>query len=128
MGVAMSDILGRRTERAAVQTLLNSARAGRSSALVVRGEAGIGKTTLLDHARAAAGEDGFRVESLVGVEAERQFAFAGLHHLCAPLLRGDKGLPEPQRTALAVAFGQRSGSPPDRFLVGLAILNLLAEA
>ncbi|MFC7787859.1 ATP-binding protein [Microbacterium sp. MAHUQ-60] len=124
----MSDVLGRRTERAAVQALLNGARAGRSSALVVRGEAGIGKTTLLDHARAAAGEDGFRVESLVGVEAERQFAFAGLHHLCAPLLRGDKGLPEPQRTALAVAFGQRSGAPPDRFLVGLAILNLLAEA
>src|SRR5690606_40673394 len=66
--------------------------------------------------------------SLVGVEAERQFAFAGLHQLCAPLVGGMDELPEPQRTALAVAFGQRSGAAPDRFLVGLAVLNLLAEA
>src|SRR5690606_25877095 len=82
----------------------------------------------LEHALAAADESAFRVESLVGVEAERQFAFAGLHQLCAPLVGGMDELPEPQRAALAVAFGQRSGAAPDRFLVGLAVLNLLAEA
>lgn len=124
----MSDLLGRRAERDAVQALLTGAGAGRSAALVIRGEAGIGKTALLEHALAAADESAFRVESLVGVEAERQFAFAGLHQLCAPLVGGMDELPEPQRTALAVAFGQRSGAAPDRFLVGLAVLNLLAEA
>src|SRR5690606_36266136 len=127
-GAAVSDLLGRRAERDAVQALLTGAGAGRSAALVIRGEAGIGKTALLEHALAAADESAFRVEALVGVEAERQFAFAGLHQLCAPLVGGMDELPEPQRTALAVAFGQRSGAAPDRFLVGLAVLNLLAEA
>ena len=103
------------------------ARAGRSGVLVVRGEAGIGKTALLGQAREAARRAGFRVESSVGVEAEAQFAFAGLHQLCGPLLGRLGELPEPQQAALGVAFGLRAGPAPDRFLVGLATLTLVAE-
>lgn len=93
----------------------------------MRGEAGIGKSALLDHARGAAHAAGFRVESATGVEAETQFAFAALHQLCAPLLDRADALPDPQRSALDVAFGRQGGAAPDRFLVGLATLNLLAE-
>lgn len=107
--------------------LLALARTSRSGVVVVRGEAGIGKSALLDHARERAESSGFRVESSTGVESETQFAFAGLHQLCAPALDRIDGLPEPQRTALAVAFGTRAGAAPDRFLVGLATLNLLAD-
>jgi hypothetical protein len=106
--------------------MLARARDGRSGALVVHGEAGIGKTALLEHARDAA--SGFRVRQVAGVEAEMPFAFAALHQLCAPLLDRLVTLPDPQRTALGVALGQTSGAPPDRFLVGLATLGLLAEA
>jgi DNA-binding CsgD family transcriptional regulator len=118
-------LLGRRAERKAIERLLADARTGRSGALVVRGEAGIGKTALLEHACSAA--SGFRIERAVGVESEMEFAFAGLHQLCAPLLDRLGGLPDPQQAALAVAFGLRAGDPPDRFLVGLAALCLLAE-
>ncbi|WP_396655548.1 ATP-binding protein [Microbacterium sp.] len=124
----LADLLGRRTERDAVGTLLSRARAGRSGAFVVRGEAGIGKTALLGFAREEASAQGYRIESATGMEAEMHFAFAGLHQLCQPLLERAEGLPDPQRAALDVAFGQRDGSAPDRFLVGLATLNLLAEA
>ncbi|TDC94627.1 LuxR family transcriptional regulator [Actinomadura sp. 7K507] len=123
----MVDLVGRRVEREAVEHLLNEARAGRSGSLVVRGEAGIGKTALLEHARALASSSGFRVASAVGVESEAQFAFGGLHQLCAPLLDRAEVLPDPQRAALNVAFGQQAGPAPDRFLIGLAVLNLLAE-
>ena len=126
-GVILTNLLGRRAEREAVEKVLAQARAGRSGAIVVRGEAGIGKTALLEHARVIAGSSGFRVESSVGVESETQFAFAGLHQLCAPLLEHMDALPEPQQAALGVAFGLRDGRAPDRFLVGLATLNLLAE-
>ncbi|MCC9145001.1 MULTISPECIES: LuxR family transcriptional regulator [unclassified Arthrobacter] len=122
------DFLGRAAERAAVDDLLSQARAGLSGALVVHGEAGIGKTALLEYARGRADASGFRVVSSVGVECETQFAFGGLHQLCAPLLDRMGALPEPQQTALGVAFGQQSGAVPDRFLIGLATLNLLAEA
>lgn len=120
--------MGRRAERDVVEHLLAEALAGRSGALVVRGEAGIGKTAVLERARDTAAGSGFRVESSVGVESEMQFAFAGLHQLCAPLLDRAGALPAPQQAALGVAFGQRDGAAPDRFLVGLATLNLLAEA
>lgn len=123
----MTELLGRRTELDTVDALLSRARSGRSGALVLRGEAGIGKTALLETARLAAEASGFRVESSVGAESEAQFAFAGLHQLCAPLLDRVGSLPAPQQAALGVAFGQRSGETPDRFLVGLATLNLLAE-
>jgi DNA-binding CsgD family transcriptional regulator len=121
------DLWGRRAEREVVELLLSGARAGRSGVLVLRGEAGIGKTALLQHARDTAVSSGFRVARAVGVESETQFAFAGLHQLCTPLLDRTEELPEPQRAALGVAFGRRSGAAPDRFLVGLATLNLLAE-
>ncbi|PSL06091.1 regulatory LuxR family protein [Haloactinopolyspora alba] len=117
---------GRHAEREAVDRLLAHAQAGRSGVLVVRGEAGIGKTALLRHARDAA--SGFRVVHAVGVEAESGFAFAGLHQLCAPVLEHLGALPEPQQSALAVGLGRRSGDRPDPFLVGLATLGLLAEA
>ncbi len=120
-------LLGRHAERETVEQLLAGTRSGRSGALVVRGEAGIGKTALLEHARDTAVSSGFRVEHAAGVESETQFAFAGLHQLCAPLLDRASELPDPQQTAIGVAFGLRAGAVPDRFLVGLAVLNLLAE-
>lgn len=95
---------------------------------MVHGEAGIGKTALLDHAREHALAAGFRVEGCTGVEAETPFAFAGLQQLCTSLLDGVGTLPQPQEAALAVALGLREGAVPDRFLVGLATLNLLTEA
>lgn len=119
--------MGRRSERDAVESFLSLARSGRSGSLVLRGEAGIGKTVLLEHARDTALAAAFRVETSVGVEAETQFAFAGLHQLCMPLLDRIGALPEPQQAALGVAFGLHGGAAPDRFLVGLAALNLMAE-
>ena len=123
-----ANLLGRRAERDTISRLLAEAQAGRSGVLVVRGEAGIGKSALLQHARETAASLGIRVESSVGVESETQFAFAGLHQLCAPLLDRIETLPHPQQHALSVALGYQSGAAPDRFLVGLAVLNLLAEA
>jgi hypothetical protein len=125
--VDVTELLGRRVEFEAVSRLLSRAQAGSSGVLVVRGEAGIGKTALVEQAGDTAARSGFRVQSAVGAESETQFAFAGLHQLCAPLLDRAAALPEPQRDALHVAFGQREGTAPDRFLVGLATLNLLAE-
>ncbi|MBB5113302.1 AAA family ATPase [Micromonospora echinospora] len=123
----LANLLGRHAERETVKQLLARAQAGRSGALVVRGEAGIGKTALVEYARDVAAPLGFRAEILAGAESETQFAFAGLHQLCGPLLDRAGALPEPQQAALGVAFGQRAGAAPDRFLVGLATLNLLAE-
>jgi len=104
--------------------VLDQARWGSSAVLVVRGEPGIGKTALLDYAAGRAA--GFRVIRAWGVESEMELAFAGLHQLCVPMLGRLDQLPGPQRDALAVAFGMREGPAPDRFLVGLAVLSLLA--
>ncbi|WP_425564188.1 BREX system ATP-binding domain-containing protein, partial [Pseudonocardia zijingensis] len=120
-------LVGRRAEHAALEQLLARAEGGDSGVLVVCGEAGIGKTALLQHVRGSAVAAGFRVEDAAGVEAEAEFAFAGLHQLCAPMLARAAELPEPQQAALGVAFGMRGGAAPDRFLVGLAVLSLLAE-
>ncbi|HEX9352615.1 MAG TPA: AAA family ATPase, partial [Streptosporangiaceae bacterium] len=117
-------LLDRRGERAAVDRVLDQARAGSSAVLVVRGEPGIGKTALLGYAAGRA--QGFRVVRAWGVESEMELAFAGLHQLCVPMLGRLEQLPRPQRDALAVAFGMREGQAPDRFLVGLAVLSLLA--
>jgi DNA-binding CsgD family transcriptional regulator len=122
------DLVGRHTEREAVERLLTDARAGRSGALALLGEAGLGKTALLEHARSLAAQSGFRVESSVGLAAETQFAFGAVHQLSSSLMGRVDALPEPQQTALRVAFGQQAGAAPDRFLIGLAVLNLLAEA
>jgi AAA ATPase domain len=94
--------------------------------LVVHGEAGVGKTALLDHA-AEAGR-GYRVARTSGVEAERELPFAALQQLCSPLLDPFDRLPQPQHEALGVALGLISGSAPNPFLVGLAVLSLLSEA
>ncbi|HEX6338431.1 MAG TPA: AAA family ATPase [Jiangellaceae bacterium] len=127
MGAKLADLLGRRAEREAIDDLLAQAKAGRSGTLVVRGEAGIGKTAILEHARDTAAPLGLRVEHSAGAESETQFAFAGLHQLCAPLLDRVGVLSDPQQAVLGVAFGERAGAAPDRFMVGLATLNLLAE-
>jgi DNA-binding CsgD family transcriptional regulator len=107
-----------------VDGVLDQARAGSSAVLIVRGEPGIGKTALLGYAAARA--LGFRVIWAWGVESEMELAFAGLHQLCVPMLGRLNQLPRPQRDALAVAFGIQEGQAPDRFLVGLAVLSLLA--
>jgi len=94
-------------------------------ALVVRGEAGVGKSALLEYAVGAAAD--MRVARAAGVESEMELAFASLHLLCVPLLDRLEGLPAVQRDALGVALGLREGGPPDAFLVGVAVLTLLAE-
>jgi DNA-binding CsgD family transcriptional regulator len=94
--------------------------------LVVRGEAGVGKTALLEYVAERA--SGCRIARVSGVESEMELAFAGLHQLCAPILDGLERLPRPQRDGLRVAFGLHDGDAPDRFLVALAALSLLAEA
>src|ERR1700754_3086454 len=114
---------GRHGECDLLDHLLVGTQAGESQVLVVRGEAGIGKTALLDYLAQRA--TGCRVVQASGAESEMELAFAGLPQLCAPLLDRLDRLPGPQRDALATAFGLNSGSPPDRFLVGLAVLSLL---
>ena len=116
---------GRRSECNALDRLVESARAGHSGVLVLRGEAGVGKTALLGHVLEHT--PGCRVVRAAGVESEMELAYAGLHQLCTPMLGHVDGLPGPQRDALATAFGLSAGEPPDRFLVGLAVLSLLAE-
>ncbi len=106
--------------------LLAAVRAGESRVLVVRGEPGVGKTALLDDMATHA--TGCRVVRATGLQSEMEFAFAGLHQLLAPLLHHLERLPAPQRGALRTVFGIGAGPPPDRFLVALAVLSLLAEA
>jgi DNA-binding CsgD family transcriptional regulator len=117
---------GRSNEREALDRELQRIRAGQSSVLVLRGEAGVGKTALLEYVAARASE--CRIARVAGVESEMELAFAGLHQLCAPMLDGLEALPSPQQDALRVAFGMQGGDAPDRFLVALAILSLLAGA
>jgi DNA-binding CsgD family transcriptional regulator len=115
---------GRRNERDALDRQLQRVRTGQSSVQVLRGEAGVGKTALLDYIAERA--SGCRIARIGGVESEMELAFAGLHQLCAPLLDGLEALPSPQQDALRVAFGMQGGAAPDRFLVALATLSLLA--
>jgi DNA-binding CsgD family transcriptional regulator len=116
---------GRRHECETLDRLLTGVRAAESQVLVLRGEAGVGKSALLDHVRERA--TGCRVARAAGVESEMELAFAGLHQLCAPMLGSLAHLPEPQRAAIDTAFGLGVGDVPDRFLVGLALLGLLSE-
>jgi len=113
-------------ECAVLDGLLDSARAGRSGVLVLRGEAGIGKTALLEHASESASD--FTLLRTVGVESEMELAFAALHQLCAPVNDFVDRLPTPQRDALEITFGVSAGAAPDRFLVALATLSLFSEA
>jgi DNA-binding CsgD family transcriptional regulator len=119
-------LFGRELERKALARLLEQVRSGHSAVLVVHGEPGVGKSALLQYTVEAAPD--FRVARTVGVDGEMEFAFAALERLCAPLLELAERLPAPQRDALAVAFGLRSGTAPNPFLVGLAVLGVLSEA
>jgi DNA-binding CsgD family transcriptional regulator/tetratricopeptide (TPR) repeat protein len=106
--------------------MLDRVREGESAVLVMRGEAGIGKTALLRYCARQASS--CRVAQIAGVASELEMPFAALHQLCAPMLADLPALPEPQQQALRVAFGLSTGNPPDLFMVGLAALGLLAEA
>jgi hypothetical protein len=114
-----------RGECGALDRLAVDARAGRSAVLVLRGEAGAGKSALLEFVVRRPRD--CRIARAAGVESEMELAFAGLHQLCGPMLDHLDHLPGPQRDALGTAFGLSAGGAPDRFLVGLAVLSLLAD-
>ncbi|HKR99760.1 MAG TPA: AAA family ATPase [Candidatus Dormibacteraeota bacterium] len=115
---------GRSSERTRLDQMLGEARGGQSAVLVIRGEAGVGKTALLRYAAERA--SGFRVTQIAGVESQMELAYAGLHQLCTPMLERLDVLAEPQQVALRVALGVSSGDPPDHFLVALATLGLMS--
>ena len=116
---------GRRKECDTLSGLVASVQSGRSQVLVLRGEAGIGKTALLEFLVNRA--EGCRVGRAAGVESELELAYAGLHQLCSSYLDRIGTLPVPQREALGTVFGLQPGPVPDRFLLGLAVLTLLSE-
>jgi DNA-binding CsgD family transcriptional regulator len=118
-------LTGRRSEREELARLLDAVRAGESKALVLRGEPGVGKTALLDDVADQA--TGFRVARAVGIQSEMELAFSALHQLLAPMLDRMERLSDPQRDALRICFGLSPGPPPDRFFIGLAVLNLLSD-
>jgi DNA-binding CsgD family transcriptional regulator len=120
-----ADLTNRHAERAVLDRLIQAVRDGESRSLVVHGEAGVGKTALLDYLAGHA--TGCRVVRAAGAQSEMELAFAGLHQLCAPMLGHVQHLPVPQRDALRTAFGLSAGPVPDRFLIGLAVLSLLSQ-
>src|SRR6266851_6752345 len=119
-------LLDRQKETAAIDRVLNAVRGGFSGTLVLRGGPGVGKTALLEYAIGSACD--LRICRVVGVESEINLAFAALHQLLVPFLLLLDLLPPPQRHALRVAFGLEAGPPPDRFVVGLAVLTVLSRA
>src|SRR5262245_11994349 len=120
-----ADLLGRSNECALLDGVIEHIRRGESRSLVLRGEAGVGKTALLQYLIESAG--GLTVAPAVGVESEMELAYASLHQLCGPMLDELERLPAPQREALETVFGLSSRAAPDRFLVGLGVLSLLSE-
>jgi hypothetical protein len=110
------------SERGVLDRLVHAVRAGESRVLVVRGDPGVGKTVLLDYLAGRAAGAGCRVARAAGVQWEMELAFAALHQLCRPMLGRAGRLPVPQYDTLRTAFGLAAGPPPDRFLVGLAVL------
>jgi len=121
----VTQIVGRQAECQLLDRLVAAVLAGESRVVVLHGEPGVGKTALLEYLEGRA--SGCRVTRAAGVQTEMELAFATLHQLCAPLLDGLTDLPGPQREALRTAFGMSAGPPPDRFLVGLAVLGLLSN-
>src|SRR5262245_18366997 len=119
------ELYGRHNECAALDRLLQDVRAQSSRVLVLRGQAGIGKTALLEYLVANA--SGCRIARAAGVESEMELPFAGIHQLCAPMLSHLQHLPGPQRAALETAFGLNAGMAADRFIVGLSVLGLLSR-
>ncbi|MFI2707288.1 AAA family ATPase, partial [Nocardioides sp. CER28] len=126
MSATSPRLVGRRDERGTLDDLLVDLHAGRSATCVVRGEAGIGKSVLLEYVVSRGGK--LTLSRAQGIEADMELAYASLHQICAPFMSGIYDLPDPQRDALQVAFGMAAGDPPDRFLVGLAVLTLLTRA
>ncbi len=120
-----SHLLGRHAELAILDRLIAAAHNGQSQVLVLRGEAGMGKSALLDHLGDTS--TGCRLARVAGVESEVELAYGDLHQLCSPFLDRLDRLPTPQRDALSVAFGLSAGEAPDRFMVGLAVLHLIAD-
>ena len=118
-------LLGRADECARLDGVVDDIRRGDSRALVLRGEAGIGKTALLEYLAESASD--LTVVRAVGVESDMELAFASVHQLCAPMLDRLPRLPAPQRHALEIVFGLSDGAAADRFLVGLAVLSLFSE-
>src|SRR5918992_370677 len=123
---AWTRLWGREPECTLLDELVSAVRRGESRSLVLRGEAGIGKTALLEYLVESASD--LSVARARGVESEMELAFASLHQLCAPLLDRLERLPAPQRDALRVVFGLAAGPAPERFLVALAVLSLVSEA
>src|SRR5215207_341574 len=123
--VGRAGLRGRASECALLDELVSAIRRGESRSLVLRGEAGIGKTALLEYLVASASD--LTVVRAMGVESDMELAFAGLHQLCGPLLDRLESLPVPQRQAIEIVFGLSAGGAPDRFLVGLAVLSLFSE-
>jgi DNA-binding CsgD family transcriptional regulator len=121
----LRSLYGRRRECAVLDELLEQVRRGHGTVLVLRGEAGVGKTALLEYVAGRA--RGCRLARVTGVRSEMELTFAGLHQLCAPMLSRAECLPVSQREALRTAFGLAAGPQPDRFLVGLAVLSLVSE-
>jgi DNA-binding CsgD family transcriptional regulator len=119
-------LVGRSNEQAAIDRLLTAAREGHSGALVLRGEAGIGKSALLEHARERAG--GFTVLRGVGIESESELVYAALHQILRPVLNRIDQLPDPQAASLRAAFALSDETVDDRFRVSLGALTILAEA
>ncbi|HEY0472205.1 MAG TPA: ATP-binding protein, partial [Kribbella sp.] len=124
--MADRELRGRARERAVLDRLVDAARQGHSDTLVLRGEAGVGKSALLD--AMVARLDGCQITRVAGIESEMELAYAGLHQLCRPFLDRIERLARPQHDALGTAFGLLTGPAPDRFLIGLAVLNLLSDA
>jgi DNA-binding CsgD family transcriptional regulator len=120
-----TSLKGRARECGLLDGLVGAIRQGESRSLVLRGEAGIGKTALLEYLIESAAD--LTVVRAVGVESEMELAYASLHQLCAPLLDRLERLPAPQRQAVEIVFGLSSGTAPDRFLVGLGVLSLVSE-
>ena len=125
ISVFAGQLLGRRSECAALDELVASVRAGPSGALVLRGDPGVGKSALLEYLVQHA--SGCGISRAAGIESEMELAYAGLQQLCAPFVDHVERLPGPQREALRTAFGLSDGEVPDRFLVGLAVLSLLSD-
>ncbi|HEY3882240.1 MAG TPA: ATP-binding protein, partial [Trebonia sp.] len=121
-------LVDRLTEMGVMRGLVAGARESSSGILVLRGQAGMGKTALLRETADQAASAGTRVAQAVGIQAEMEMDFAGLHQLLLPFADGLPTLPVPQRAALESAFGLAAGQAPDRFLVGLATLTLLTDA
>ncbi|MGH3041924.1 MAG: ATP-binding protein, partial [Gaiellaceae bacterium] len=123
----LASLRGRDAELVVLDGILAAIREGESRTLVVRGEAGVGKTALLEYVVRCASDSDLRVARAVGVESEMELPFAALHQVCATMLDHLEQLPPPQHEALRIVFGLSSGLAPDGFLVGLAVLTLLSE-